>query len=233
MDNDKIIKAVLRSQRCQRNWDLSRQIPQEDLEVIEAAVTQCPSKQNLTFYKPLFVTNREKIEAIHNASMLAGTINKESKEYVMRTQSQLLANLLVVLVEDHDPSDLDKSPSMMSHHTGTLPQDIIDSHIQYYNNDMDRMLELFEEDYKRDKATAVGIAAGYMNLAASLMGYSTGCCQCFDMPKVQQILGVQGQILLIMGIGLKDEKRNRREHHVHPTEMFPTNQKSIKIDVIE
>ena len=232
MDNDKIIKAVLRSQRCQRNWDLSKQIPQEDIDVIAAAVTQCPSKQNLTFYKPLFVTNREKIEAIHAASMLAGTINKESKEYVMRTQSQLLANLLVVLVEDHDPDDLEKSPSMMSHYTGTLPQDIVDSHIQYYNNDMDRMLELFEEDYKRDKAVAVGIAAGYMNLAASLLGYSTGCCQCFDMPMVQRILGVDKQILLIMGIGFKDEKRNRREHHIHPTEIFPTNQKKINVDLI-
>lgn len=232
MDNDKIIKAVLRSQRCQRNWDLSKEMPQTDLDVIAAAVTQCPSKQNLTFYKPIFVTNREKIEQIHAASMLAGTINKESKEYVMRTQSQLLANLLVVLVEDHDPEDLDKSPSMMSHHTGTLPQDIIDSHIQYYNNDMVRMLNLFEEDYKRDKATAVGIAAGYMNLAASLMGYSTGCCQCFDMPKVQQILGVQNQILLIMGIGFKDEHRNRREHHVFSEEMFPTNKKNITVQLI-
>lgn len=232
MDNDKIIKAVLRSQRCQRNWDLSKQIPQEDIDVIAAAVTQCPSKQNLTFYKPLFVTNREKIEQIHAASMLAGTINKDSKEYVMRTQSQLLANLLVVLVEDHDPADLDKSPSVMSHYTGKLPQDIVDSHIQYYNNDMDRMLELFEEDFKRDRATAVGIAAGYMNLAASLMGYSTGCCQCFDMPKVQEILGLHKQILLIMGIGFKDEKRNRREHHAFPNEMFPTNQKNINVDVV-
>lgn len=120
----------------------------------------------------------------------------------------------------------------MSHYTGKLPQDIVDSHIGYYNNDMDRMLKLFEDDYKRDQSVAVGIAAGYMNLAASLLGCSTGCCQCFDMPKVQEILGVHNQILLIMGIGFKDESRNRREHHTNPNEVFPTNSKHIAIEML-
>jgi hypothetical protein len=53
------------------------------------------------------------------------------------------------------------------------------------------------------------------------------------MPKVQKILGLNKQILLIMGIGFKDEQRNRREHHTHPSEVFPTNQKNINIEMVE
>lgn len=232
MDHNSLIKAMIRSQRCQRNWDLSKTIPEEDIKVIEAAATQCPSKQNVTFYKPIFVTNRDVIQKIHDASMLGGTVNKNTNEFSMLTQSQLLANLLVVLVEDFNEKDLEESPSLMSYHKGELQQYVAESHLPYYNDDKRRMLELMLSDYKRDKDVAVGIAAGYMNLAASLLGYATGCCQCFDKPAVKNILNVSGDILLIMGIGFKDESRNRREHHLYPDEVFTTKSKHIKVETI-
>ena len=61
MDKKAITKAIIRSQHCQRNWDLTKQIPQEDLDILETAVSQCPSKQNVAYYKAIFVTDREKI----------------------------------------------------------------------------------------------------------------------------------------------------------------------------
>ena len=55
-----IEKAVHKSQHCQRNWDLSRSIPEEDLQVIETAITACPSKQNYIFYYPSsYITNKD------------------------------------------------------------------------------------------------------------------------------------------------------------------------------
>ena len=40
-------KAVLRSQHCQRNWDLTKEIEQDDLDLIAHSLTNCPSKQNM------------------------------------------------------------------------------------------------------------------------------------------------------------------------------------------
>ena len=48
--NSEIIKAIHRSQHTQRNYDLSKKIPQADLDLIIEAATQCPSKQNIAYY---------------------------------------------------------------------------------------------------------------------------------------------------------------------------------------
>ena len=60
-----IEKAVHKSQHCQRNWDLTKEVPERDLRVMETAVTQCPSKQNYAYYKPYLITNREIIQSIY------------------------------------------------------------------------------------------------------------------------------------------------------------------------
>ena len=44
------------------------------------------------------------------------------------------------------------------------------------NNNINR--EENERIVLQDKFTAIGIAAGYVNLTASLLGYETGCCSC-------------------------------------------------------
>ena len=50
-------KIIHKSQHCQRNWDLSKEIPQEDMDIMLEAITQCPSKQNKAFYKVHFITD--------------------------------------------------------------------------------------------------------------------------------------------------------------------------------
>ena len=93
-----IIKAIHKSQHCQRDWDLSRQIPDEDLEVLVTAATQCPSKQNIAFYKAHFITNREVIESVH---MQTRGFTTSYVPYDATTNTQVLANLLIVF-EKHD-----------------------------------------------------------------------------------------------------------------------------------
>ena len=39
-------KSITASQRCQRNWDLDRQVPEEDIKTMKISVTECSSKQN-------------------------------------------------------------------------------------------------------------------------------------------------------------------------------------------
>ena len=96
-----IDKAIRASQRCQRNWDLSQIIDEGDIAVMKTAVTQCASKQNDVYYKVKFITDRNIIESIHEQTSGFGMIDDNGDEHIM-TNSQTLANLLVVFCEDYD-----------------------------------------------------------------------------------------------------------------------------------
>jgi hypothetical protein len=205
--HDNIEKAIHRSQHCQRNWDLSKEIPQDDLDLILTSVTQCPSKQNIAHYKVHAITNRDIIEAIHSHTVgFAVTYTP----YVVETNSQVLANLLLVF-EAHEVN---------------VTGDTVDS-----RNDETRMLknggltDTAAALLLRDRHMAVGIAAGYCNMTSSLLGYSTGCCACFDGGSIQKILGLNNEIILMMGVGFKNPDMNRRIHHTNHNFMFPTKTK--------
>jgi len=106
LGNKSIEKAIIKSQHCQRNWDLSKTIPEEDLELILFSVTNCPSKQNHAFYKVHAITNRDTIEEIH----------KNTEGFLLpsgdwTTNSQTLANLLLVF-EEVDTSEAHKTKNM-------------------------------------------------------------------------------------------------------------------------
>jgi len=205
VDKKTITKAIIRSQHCQRNWDLSKQIPQEDLDILETAVSQCPSKQNVAYYKAIFVTDRDKIERIYETT--DGFVkNFHTNETV--TNSQVLANLLIVFAEADEE-----------------PKENIFGDVFVPSKDLEK-----PEDLLKDKHMAVGIGAGYANITASMLGYSTGCCACFDPAQVAKILGIDNHIHLLMGIGYKDETRPRREHHAEDF-VFPTKKKqNIQVD---
>ena len=214
LEHKDIKKAIIRSQHCQRNWDLSQEMPQEDLDLFIHAVQNCPSKQNVAFYKAHFVTNREIIEKIHKHT--AGF--KRPDNGIEETNSQTLANLLVIF-ESVKPS------------TKNNPNEYVNDEL--YNIDMLRDVQSDHSLLKRDENMAIGIAAGYLNLLASMLGYGTGCCACFDGAEVSKIVKNENPIALMMGIGFKDSSRNRREHH-QTGFMFPTKTKQeIQVNVIK
>lgn len=200
-----ITKAIHRSQHTQRNFDLSKEMPAEHLELFKVAATQCPSKQNIAHYKIHMITNRDVIEKVH---ALTPIMRHDGKG--MTSNSQVLANLLVVFEEYRDMSN-------------AKDQGRNDETTMLYakgQNDQ-RAYDVLE----RDANVAVGIAAGYLNLVGGLMGYGTGCCQCMDEPAVMEVLGLTGRPLLLMGIGFKNEDLNRRVHHSQPDFVFPTRSK--------
>ena len=63
--NMELYKAVHSAQHCQRNFDLSKKMPTEDIKTLVTAATQCPSKQNIAFYKLHIITNRDVIDEIY------------------------------------------------------------------------------------------------------------------------------------------------------------------------
>jgi len=192
-------KTIIKSQHVQRCWDLSKQIPEEDIELLVHAATNCPSKQNFRFYKLHFITNRDTIETIH--SLTTGLRNVSGE---MSTNSQTLANLLVVF-ENVERSD------------------------EYVKKWLLRD-NAVERNWTRDQDMAIGIAAGYLNVIASMLGYGTGCCACFDGNEVSKVLGYDKEVILMMGIGYGDDARNRRMHHIE-NKMMPTRSKE-QIEVV-
>jgi nitroreductase len=199
--NKYLEKTIQKSQHCNRNWDLSKQISQEDLETLKVSVTKCSSKQNRVFYKVLYTQDRDKIKAIHKAT--DGFVY-DFENQKTTTNSQVLANTLFAFVKDSDTN-------------------------VRTNEEWQKGKEEGRSDIDEDRS--VGIAAGYLTLAANLLGYETGCCQCMDTVEVKNILGSDSDVLLLMGVGIGDKTRSRLEHHDDPSFRFPSFTKNIKIEV--
>tara|TARA_B100001113_G_scaffold280332_1_gene235065 strand:- start:2715 stop:3302 length:588 start_codon:yes stop_codon:yes gene_type:complete len=189
---------IEQSQRCQRNWDLTKSVKDEDIELFKTAVSQCPSKQNRIWYNVVFVKDRKIIEKIHDT-----TDRFDYPDGIEKTNSQTLANLLVIFNADKD---------------------------ERVKTTRDELLEDFDESYF--VGSSIGIASGYLNLTAHLLGYKTGFCGGFRFEKVDKILNTKNS-KLIMGIGYPDDKRDRREHHLDFNYIYPSYNKDIKIKVIE
>lgn len=208
LSHREIAKAVIKSQHCQRNWNLTKTIPEEDIDLLIHSVTNCPSKQNVAYYDVYFITDRSVIEKIHKRTN--GFVINRNGDTV--TNSQTLANLLIAFTS----CDLDLEPNV---HRNTELDYVKDNNISY--KDVPSLV--------RDKHMAIGIAAGYVNLTAAMLGYSTGCCACFDQD-INKIIGSEHEVELLMGVGFSNSEKNRRIHHEDDSFMFPTKKKQeIKV----
>lgn len=206
-----ITKAVLSSQRCQRNWDLNRKIPEEDIEVLKTAITECPSKQNYIFYKPHLITHRETIDKIYHQTE-DGSVSDDGERI---KNVQTLANVLIVF-----------------EYSDEWKQQVLDADVR--NQEAQKFLESGEihPSVEPQRLLSIGIAAGYLNLTASMLGYQTGCCTCFNRKTVKEILNLNNAPALLMGVGFGDKTRPRREHHKKPGYIFPTHSKKMTVSEI-
>ena len=206
-----IKKSIHKSQHCNRNWDLSKKMPQEDIDLIIEAATQCVTKQNLNHYKTHVITDRTLIEEIEAATAIPdfGSEDNEFRGYdgvqgydegFGPTNSQISAHTVLAFVEDEP------------YQFGEEIREPLESSREMRGKTGDGKMSV---SYKEDRDQAVGIAAGYVNLVATMMGYSTGCCKCFHMDKINKALGVpEGKnTVLLMGVGIADPARQRQEHH--------------------
>lgn len=197
--NTFIKKAVIRSQHVQRNWDLDKKMPQEDVDLLVHAATNCPSKQNFRFYDLHVIQDRDVIERVYSHTKGIAITNPETGEDDFTTNSQVLAHTLFVF------TDTERS----------------ERYLQKWKDD-DSALDI---SWNRDQDMAIGVAAGYINVIASQLGYGTGCCACFVSEKVVKELNLNSHVILMMGVGIKGTDKNRRIHQetgvmmpIHPKE---------------
>tara|TARA_B100000131_G_scaffold274197_1_gene276001 strand:+ start:627 stop:1340 length:714 start_codon:yes stop_codon:yes gene_type:complete len=209
----KVIKsAVHTSSRCQRNWNLNKKIPIQDLNVIETALTACPSKQNYIFYKPYMITHRETIDKIYHCTSDGSNNWPDGKPQL---NPQCLAQLLIVFTWSDEYIKQVESDNIAHLYRNDEVKKEIESGKEHPNIDFQRVM-------------SIGLAAGYVNLAANMLGYRTGCCTCFDPQAVGRIIKSSGRPILLMGVGIADENRPRREHHKDHNVIFPSHDKTLE-----
>ena len=198
LTNSSIVKAIHRSQHTQRNFNREKVMPIEDIKTIITAATQCPSKQNLAFYDLHIVQNHDVIDEIYKTTTNI-TMKPEARVGNERLSNpQVLANLLLVFTQ----SDFMNS-SKVNHKNLRDLREGTSSKVNHK-----RILEA-------DMHQAAGIAAEYVNIVSTLLGYETGCCRCvMDNEKLLSLLGIDKKvpILLLMGVGFKNDGMNRRIH---------------------
>ena len=213
----KMIKeSIHESQNCQRNWNLNEKISKEDKELIIEAATNSPSKQNLNYFKLHVIEDREVIEKIHENTKGFGPIYKDFD-----------ANKTPKKLADKGISHYQESDEEGNWYTNS--QVLGQMRLAFTKNEPTQIREE-NDSYDEDRAMAIGISAGYVNMVATQLGYSTGCCKCMDSDTITDILGETP--ILLMGVGVADKTRDRREHHIENNFKFPSLKSLKNIEVI-
>ena len=206
----KMLKETIHeSQKCQRNWDLNAQISEEDKKLIVESATNCPSKQNLNYYNLHVIEDRKKIEEIHKNTKGFGPIYSD---YDSEKR------------EENAYDEKRQEEGEMYTNSQVLGQMLL----AFTKNEDALLQRQKKDDWSEDRSMAIGIAAGYVNVVATQLGYATGCCKCMDSKAVKDVLGETP--ILLMGVGCADKTRDRREHHIENF-VFPTLKKNKNIEV--
>lgn len=204
----KMLKETIHeSQKCQRNWDLTKEIPKEDRDLIVEAATNSPSKQNLNYFNLHVIEDRNMIEKIHSNTKGFGPIYKDFD--ANKTPHERSKDGRAHYQEGNGEGDWYTNSQVLGQML-----------LAFTKNEPTQIREQ-NDSYEEDRAMAIGISAGYVNVIATQMGYSTGCCKCMDSSAVKELLGGESPVLL-MGVGIADKTRDRREHHEDPSFKFPS-----------
>ena len=215
-----ITDSINRSQHAQRNYNRDLSIPKKDIDQMLHAVTQCPSKQNVGYYKIHMITNKDVIDDVYKCTEGFTYWNEKKDEWEMLGNTQILSNLVVVF--EKLPIDI---KTLSNEPEGYTPPNGY-RHSQHYElATTGKLSESSARDLHNDQITAIGIAAGYLNLTAAILGYRTGCCSCFHPAMVKETLDLEHDPFLLMGIGYPNEGINRRQHPHRDDVMFCTMKK--------
>lgn len=202
--NEDIIKAIDTAQRAQRNYDLSKSIPQDDLDTLIYAAVNSPSKQNETHYSLYVYTDQNVIRQIYNHTKKFTMIRDQQDEdesfkvenniFIQNdeksvTNSQIYANVLFAYVAEYGDTRGSQHRAAKENPNSTAAK-----------------------IYHEQIAYSMGISVGELILTANLLGYKTGICSAMDSKPIKKIVGSDNHIKLLVGVGFDNAGIDRRLH---------------------
>jgi len=191
LDQQKEIIDSIR--QCQRNWDLSRDIPQEHLDHLVYVATHSPSKQDEAYYNLHVITNKDLIQELLNYTFAFSVLVVPDKFNINLRNTQMGANAYFLWTRKNPPTRREMS------FKGVI----------YPTDDIRR---------KENAYVMIGIAMGLVAYAAGSLEYKTG----FNSNHGQSHgsihiwknkLGIpeNEDITFGLGIGFPQEGRSRNE----------------------
>ena len=173
---DLIKIATKGSYHAQRNWDRSKIIPQEDIDVLLEAIKNSPTKQAETHYKVFWSDDIDLIYKVYRKTRQFTVTPKGSldytdsdgvtkKEYTIRN-SQIYSNLLFAFSYDWDQEQ-----------SRTAVHAIVDE---------GKGSNIAFNEKERQRSISIGIAIGELILSANLLGYKTGLCSAFWPNEIEE-----------------------------------------------
>ena len=233
IDRDKLEELIYKSQRCQRNWDLSKEIPKEDIDTMIHAIKSAPSKQNEKHFQVSIVTDYDQRFAIYNAthnfahSEDGVNIDKHPDGSInYKRQSQLIGNMLFVFSRDINNEyrageafaggkRVEKNKKVKEELTKS---DQTAGRLDFKVPGERKKIRRLYEDHGLH---ALGIGVGYLLMTAHLLGYRTGCSGGFHRQTVRDITGMKDPHVVV-AVGYDDPNRDRKEEHFESWRKFPT-----------
>ncbi len=202
MNHNILKKAVDITQRAQRNYDLSKSIPQEDLDTLIYTAINSPSKQNETHFKLKVYTDPNLIRKIYDCTERFGLFTRETFDKMYKDNgnevvgnnkyeiknSQILSNVVFVYCDDEDNL---RGGDQVIAARGNASEDT-------------------QKLFTRLKNFSIGISSGQLVLVAALLGYKTGYCSAFVIPELKAITKDDPRV--IVGIGYENKNMDRRLH---------------------
>jgi nitroreductase len=212
--------------RCQRNWDLTKSIPEEHIDHWIYLATNSPSKQDESYFNLYVITDKEKIQLLLDHTW-GHTLEIAPRVLKGITRNpQVAANVCFLFAF--------KMPSVTRqiHQNG-----------KKYDRTGNDLLTV-----TMNGQVAIGIASGLVAQSAANLGYKTGFNSCFGQKDstnnkiLKSELGISDDetITLTLGIGYPQEGRARNEHNEteflvgpHPGTRYSINDPYVEIDGVK
>jgi nitroreductase len=200
----KIKNASKVTNSAQRNYNLSKDVPQDDLDTLIYAAANSPSKQNETHYSLHVYTDQNIIKQIYNHTKKFTMIRDQQDQtesfkvendiFIQDdtksvTNSQIYANVLFVYVAEQGDTRGSQHRAAKENPNSTAAK-----------------------VYSEQVAYSMGISVGELILSAGLLGYKTGICSALDTRPIRDILGIKQNPKLLVGVGIPNCQLGRTQH---------------------
>lgn len=186
LEDEKRVIDVIR--QCQRNWDLTKEIPEEHIQHWKYIATHSPSKQDEGYFNVRIIKNRELIDKLKKHTW--GQTTKVGRLVSVARNPQMGASVYILFTEKYS----------------STPREIDIANNPICNDDIVKT---------KNAAIAAGMSGALIAQSAASLGYKVGFNTNHSEPEIWHSLlrmrATTERMLFGIGIGFPQEGKPRNE----------------------